>query len=218
MRVLFRDNKIRAIKQIIIDEIVFLLRNKYNEYLECCNKVKNFKFKDEYDFWILIKDILEYIKNIKDYYFIVAFDQYNNENDINSILKEIKASLLTTKNFRLIVISSMNESDIRNLKIEKLLYNAIDNNINNDTEIFVEIKDICTEFFTGFNQEENDIFILLGKTMKVYNEIFQIKYNYVNQSLDDYIKEKRKKIKFRFFGFMKVLKIKKIYFIQMIKR
>ena len=32
LRVLFRDNKIRAIKQIIIDEIVFLLRNKYNEY------------------------------------------------------------------------------------------------------------------------------------------------------------------------------------------
>ena len=57
----------------------------------------------------------------------------------------------------------------------------------------MEIKDICTDFFTGFNQEENDIFILLGKTMKVYNEIFQIKYNYVNQSLDDYIKEKRKK-------------------------
>ena len=48
LRVLFRDNKIRAIKQILIDEIVFLLRNKYNEYLECCNKVKNFKFKDEF--------------------------------------------------------------------------------------------------------------------------------------------------------------------------
>ena len=212
MRVLFRDNKIREIKQIIIDEIVFLLRNKYNEYLECCNKVKNFKFKDEYDFWILIKDILEYIKNIKDYYFIVAFDQYNNENDINLILKEIKASLLKTKNFRLIFISSMNESDIRNLKIEKLLYNEIDNNINNGTEIFVEIKDICTDFFTGFNQEENDIFILLGKTMKVYNEIIQIKYNYVNQSLDEYIKEKRKKIKFRFFWFYEGAKNKKDLF------
>ena len=106
----------------------------------------------------------------------------------------------------------MNESDIRNLKIEILLYNGIDNNKNNDREIFVEIEDICTDFFTGFNQKESDIFILLGKTMKAYNEIIQIKYKNVDQSLDDYFKEKRKRIKFKFFCFYEGAKNRKDLF------
>ena len=36
----------------------------------------------------LIEKILEYINKINDYYFIIAFDQYNNENDIHEKLKE----------------------------------------------------------------------------------------------------------------------------------
>ena len=212
MRVLFKDNKIGVMKQILIDEIVFLLRNKYKEYLECCEKIKNFMFKNEYDFWSLIQDILEYIKNIKDYHFIIAFDQYNNENDIYSRLREIKSDLLNNKNFRLIVFSSMNESDIRNIKIENLFYNDNENKNNNSNNPF-EIKEICSDFYTGFNQEEKDIFLLLGKTMKAYNEIIQIKYNNcIDQSLDDYINEKRKKIKFKFFCFYEGAKRRKDLF------
>ena len=46
------------------------------------------------------KDI--YLNLINDYYFIIAFDQYNNENDIHEKLNEIKLKYLVSKKFRIL--------------------------------------------------------------------------------------------------------------------
>ena len=124
----------------------------------------------------MIEEILDYINKIEGYYFIIAFDQYNDENDINRRLEAIKTMNKINKKFKIIVFSSMNETDIRNIKIKYLFSdkNEIENE-SNDTE---EIKDICPKFFTNFEKEEARIFNLLGGTMKAYNEIkhYKIKY------------------------------------------
>ena len=206
LRVLYRQHKIEIMKQIIIDEIVFLLRNKYNEYKECCEKVKKFSFKDEYDFWFLIEDILDFVNNIENYYFIIGFDQYNNENDINLRLNRIEAKYKDSKKFRIVVFSSMNESDVRDIKIQYLFdYNPFIQSL--------EIKNICSDFHTGFNTEEQEVFNILGKSIKAYNEILQIKMNKSQLfSLNNYLEEKRKKIKFKFFCFYKDAKERKDLF------
>ena len=208
LRVLFRQNKKKIIIQILIDELVFLLRNRFNDYVTCCEKVKNFLYLNEYDFWTLIEEILDYINKIEGYYFIIAFDQYNDENDINRRLEAIKTRNKINKKFKIIVFSSMNETDIRNIKIKYLFSdkNEIENE-SNDTE---EIKDICPKFFTNFEKEEARIFNLLGGTMKAYNEIKHYKIKY--ESLNDFLAEKKKKIIFKMFCFYENIKEKKNYY------
>ena len=210
LRVLIQKDKIKIMKQILIDEIVFLLRNKYKEYQECCEKVKNFVIKDEYDFWYLIEDILEYINKIENHFFIIAFDQYNNENDINSRLKEIKDKYLKTQKFRIIVFSSINESDIR----EKMVDNILNSDLLNDHNNYVEIKKICSDFNTNFNLSKREAFELLGKTMKAYNELNQIEDNDESDlKITEYLEEKRKKILFKFYWFYKdPTERKKLYY------
>lgn len=194
LRVLYRRCELETMKKILIDEIVFLLRSSYKYYKQCCEIVKNFVFKNEFDFWRLIKDIFELIVEIPDLKYIIGIDQYNSENDINSELKKIKLTFLSKNKFRIVVFSSMNESDIRMKKINNLLLGSK----CNDT---MELKKICSEFFTNFNEEETEIFNLFGKKMKVFNEINQIKNKLVLVSLDEYFKEKKNKIKFKWFCF-----------------
>jgi len=207
LRILYKKYKIEIMKQILIDEIVFIFRKNYDKYKECCEEIKNFIFKNEYDFWILIENILDVINNIKNLKCIIAFDQYNDENDINSKLNKIKSKFLSDeiKKFRILVFSSMNETDIRSKKIDSLIHQKI---IPNS----MEITNICSKFHTDFNEEENEVFNLLGKTMKAYNEIYQRKNKLICQTLDDYIYEKKKKIKFKMFCFYQDISIRKEIF------
>lgn len=80
----------------------------------------------------------------------------------------------------------MNESDIRNMKIKALFEQE-------DYQNTMEIKNICSVFHTDFDEKETEVFNLLGKTMKVFNEILQIKNKIVRRTLDDYLEEKNKK-------------------------
>ena len=143
-----------------------MLRNKHNDYLNCCRIVKDFLFLNEYDFWDLIEKILEYINKINDYYFIIAFDQYNNENDIHEKLNEIKLKYLVSKKFRIIVFSSMNEKDIRKIKMSSLFHQDSEN--DDEMNKIEEIENICSNFYQDFNKKEKEIFQLFGETMKYY--------------------------------------------------
>ena len=205
LRILYKHFKVKEMRQILIDEMVFLLRNNFDAYKQCCEKIKNFIFKDEYDFWKLIEQILEYINKIENQHFILAFDQYNNENDINLMLNSIISKFLITKKFRILVFSSMNESDIRNMKIKALFEQE-------DYQNTMEIKNICSVFHTDFDEKETEVFNLLGKTMKVFNEILQIKNKIVRRTLDDYLEEKKQKIKFKMFCFYQDVTKKKDLF------
>ena len=206
MRVLYKNFDIHIMKQIFIDEIVFLLRNKFKEYSETCDKIKNFIFHDEYDFWNLIIDILKYIDKIKNYNFIIAFDQYNFENDIHKKLEEIKTEFLPSQKFKIIVFSSMNEKDIRKVKIDYIFNKE-------KKEEFTEITNICSEFNTNFDNKEFEIYNQLGKTMKAYNEINQIKNKRSTYlSLDEYYQKKTEKLKFKLFYFYKDPNLRKDLF------
>ncbi len=66
----------------------------------------------------------------------------------------------------------MNENDIREIKINILFEQKI--NLN----IYFEIDEIFNNLNKNFpNNEEKEIFIKLGKTLKAYNEIKINKYN-----------------------------------------
>ena len=95
-----------------------------------------------------------------------------------------KNILLKHKIFKFIVISSMNEKDIREQKINFLFHREPRENV-------YELKSICENFDTNFNSKELDVFKKLGKTFKVYNEIKTIKNI---DGIDEYIKEKKKNI------------------------
>ena len=207
LRILYKKYKIEIMKQILIDEIVFIFRKNYDKYKECCELIKNFIFKNEYDFWKLVKNILEIINNINNLKCIIAFDQYNDENDINAELNEIKFKFLSgkIKRFRILVFSSMNESDIRSKKIDSLLHQK---KIPNS----MEITNICSKFHTDFDKEENEIFNLLGRTMKAYNEIYQRKNKLILETLDEYLNEKKRKIKFKMFCFYQEISLRKEIF------
>ena len=92
----------------------------------------------------------------------------------------------------------MNESDIRQRKIHDLFN---DNIYLKDYEN-QEIKEICPDFLTHFNNEEQEAFNKLGKTFKSYNEIIQLRNNFLYDSkLDQYILRKKDKIKYKIFLF-----------------
>ena len=205
LRVLFKKLKTDEITQILIDEIVFLFRHSYDNYEKCCEIVKNFSFKNEYDFWNLIEEILDYINKIDGYYFIISFDQYNNENDKERKLIQIRTKYLGNQKIKIIVFSSMNEKDIRLIKQNSLL---LDNIIKKDTNtIILELPKVCSIIPLGFNNKQKEVFNLLGKTMKAY---FEIRYHKASiDSIDKYIIEKKEKLKFKILCFYKKVEEKK---------
>ena len=205
LRVLNQQYRKIEMKQILIDELVFLLRNKYDDYIKCCEMVKNFSFDNKYNFWKLIENILEYVNNIEDYYFIIAFDQYNNENDTERKLDEIKSKYLGNKKFKIIVFPSMNEKDIRDIKQNALLYDDV--KIKDEKNRIIEINNICSIFPLEFNTKKLEVFYLLGKTMKAYHEIEHHKLSL--DSPDKYLTEKKEKIKFKLLCFYKKIEEKK---------
>ena len=183
LRILLEKNMDNIVKEILIDEIAFLYPNQYDVYVDFCDIIKNFNFYDSFSFWDLIQIILEKCNQIK-WKFIIGFDQYNNSNDKNNKLFFLKNNIfLNNRKFKVIVFSSMNESDIREIKINTLFEQK--SNLN----MYIEIDEICNNLNIKFaNNEEKEIYIKLGKTLKVYNEIKINKYN-----LQTFLEEKKKK-------------------------
>ena len=208
LRILHLKSLKNIIRQILIDEMVFLFRNNYLNYKYCCDIIKNFMFLDEYQFWELIEIILDYIKDIPGLYYLIAFDQYNNENDKNSVLNRIINNYGEKQNFRIIIFSSMNETDIRAKKIELLLYN--DN--NNVFYPISEVDEVLSNFNDELDEKEREIYFSLGKSIKVYNQICLIKNKLIPQTLDEYFEEKKSKIKFKIYRFYLDFQERKNYY------
>ena len=119
LRILLEKNMDNIVKEILIDEIAFLYPNQYDVYVDFCEIIKNFNFYDSFSFWDLIQIILEKCNQIK-WKFIIGFDQYNNSNDKNNKLFFLKNNIfLNNSKFKVIVFSSMNESDISVSGIQK---------------------------------------------------------------------------------------------------
>ena len=214
LRILIDTNNFLTAKQIFIDEILFLF-NEYENYKKCCEYIKDFNFNIKNDFWKLVEKILDSAFNIKKMYFIIAFDQYNSENDVNNELKRIQTKYFIYNNFKMLIFSSMNESDVRQIKMNDLLKTKSFSKYYENQEI----KQICSNFLTHFNNEEQEAFDKLGKTFKSYNEIIQLRNNNsIDASIDQYISRKKNKITYKIFFFMKELKKEKIFIIKKISQ
>ena len=137
----------------------------------------------------MIDEIFSYLIS-KPYKYLIVFDQYNQSIDPNEQIKNIEKTILEDKDlsdkFCFCHLSSLNNKDVKQMKIEQLL------GITNDDQMIVfEIKKIiCDKSFILPKKEE--IYNKLGRTFKIYNELLDI---YEEGKLNDYYIKKKKKIK-----------------------
>ena len=193
LKVLFEKHQFKLITRILTDEIVFLFYKDYDGYQRCFKKIKSFNFLSNTSFWPLIDSILEEC-SCSNKNHIIGFDQYNESIDLEKQLDNLeKKYLKNKKKFKFIVISSMNETDVRLQKIN-LLFEQ--NNIKN----VYELDTLCENFKTNFNPNEIDVFKKLGKTFKAFNEIQLISNK---EELKEYLKEKKKKYLYKMISFYK---------------
>ena len=152
------------------------------------------------DFWPLIDSILKECLELNKKY-IIGFDQYNDLIDPQNYLASLEKKYLYLQKkemFKFIVISSMNETDVRRQKLNLLFGDNKALNIR-------ELNSVCGNFETNFNDEQFEAFEKLGKTFKAFNEIQMIRND---SELRGYIDEKKKKYLFKMISFYKKDKIK----------
>ena len=181
-KILLTENKISIIKQILIDEIIFLNPYDYSNYEKAVNLIKNFNFENAYSYWDLILNILNKCIN-NNINYIIAFDQYNNSQDIDNKLNEIKNKFRNNSNIKFVIFSSMNETDIRDLKI-KFLFDELDCK----DEEYYEIEKICQISDNNLTQEQQIALNKMGNSFKELNEIKS------SSNINEYLKEKHFKL------------------------
>ena len=120
MRKLSEAKNFSKIKQIFIDEIVFLFHDNYDNYLTVANAIKDFEFSSV---WELIEFVLDKIKDIKVEKFIIVFDEYKKKNDqFDAFTQLCKKFLEGSKVLSFVRVSPQNDNpDIREDFIKALL-------------------------------------------------------------------------------------------------
>ena len=189
---LLKNKKIITVKQILMDEIIYLTAGNFQKYLAIVNHIKYFNFKNEYDFWRLINDIITNFCN-DNLQYVFGFDQFNDSNDYYGYLNKLKVLCNNRNNFKFVIFSSMNESNIRKIKIANLFYN----NSNSPDEKYIELNNICDvkEISKSLNFHQIEIWKKLGNTMKSLMELKN------SQDLDAYLKQKKIKITYKIISF-----------------
>ena len=189
---LIKNKKISTVKQILIDEIIYLTAGNFNTYLSIINHIKYFNFKDEYDFWRLINDIISKFCD-DDLQYVFGFDQFNDSNDYHGYLNKLKILCSNRNNFKFVIFSSMNESDIRKIKIANLFYN----NPNSPDAKYNELNNICDikEISRQLDFHLFEIWKMLGYTMKSLMELKN------SPDPEEYLKQKKIKTTFKIISF-----------------
>ena len=127
--------------------------------------------------WILIKTIIEFVIKIENFAiknYIFIFDQYNNTTDKEHYLSAIcKKFLHNDYSIGIISLCSMNNSDIKEYKIQKIELELSPLKNNNYTDIY-EVNDLFDINTLIFKDEETDhYFDLLGRNIKTYNILLE---------------------------------------------
>lgn len=201
LKILIKNKEYKKLKQIIIDELPYLFYQRYNKYLECISLIDKFALENEESIWNLISKIIEFILDIpkdkRKYIFI--FDQYNDKIDKNDKLNKIYEEFSrnkTIKSLGIISLSSMNNNDIKQYKIN-YIKEQIATNFNyetNDNKTLEEFKEIFD--FKGLKFDDDsyeEYFELLGRNIKNYNILNDY---FINQkNIEDYINETKENIK-----------------------
>ena len=128
MTYLEKKSKYSEIRRILIDEIPFLFYNNFAGYQDCLNIIKKFKFDSNNTIWDLIKVILKSL-NFESRKCLIVFDQYSNKLDpkskIENIVEELFSIEYGKKTFVVYSFMSMNNTDVKDIKISSLLKSDI---------------------------------------------------------------------------------------------
>ena len=187
LSLLEKEKKYGLIKQKLVDEIPYLFYGDYESYKECCKLINKFEFSNINCVFTLVDSILDYEnkkKKINNKY-IICFDQYNDSCDRNGKINDIIQKILGIKElnqfFLFLCLKSMNNKDVKSLKVKKLL-NSDD---IEDGIIYEYINDFIHLAFEKSKYE--NYFQKLGKNIKIYNELSIIE----ESKLEDYYNMKK---------------------------
>ena len=192
LKYLLKNKQILNLKQLLIDEIIYLTLGNFLKYKALIEYIIDFNFEREYDFWTLIENIITKFCNDNSPY-VFGFDHYNDRNDYYDRLNKLKVYCNNMHNIKFVIFSSMNENDIRKIKIQKLFFDKL----NCSTEKYIELNKICDtkEISKTLNFEQFEIWEKLGNTMKSLMEIKS------SSDLKNYLKDKKIKLTYKIISF-----------------
>ena len=208
----FFKNDIITAKQILIDEILYLFYNEYENYKLCSENIENYQVDRNNineSFWNLIGIIISFLKNLKNKYYIISFDQYKEEidplNKIEEFFKDIRYKNIL--NIALITLSSLNNSDIGEYKLNSLFPEL---NTNNHI-IYKEIKNLIDDKDLVIEEKDIDNKLkYIGRNVHNFNIITTLIDNNQAKSIDNYVDERKNHIMKRiydYFGIDRNIKI-----------
>jgi len=163
LKCLLLKKKYIVVKQIFIDEILYLFPFNYTYYNDLIKLIMSFNFVDEFSYILLIKVIVEFLDKTGSIY-LVAFDQYNDSNDPNFLIKGILRKYINKENLYFLIFSSMNETDVRNIKMNSIMGEL-------EEEDYHEIRKICDIKVKDWKIDKKLAFNKLGKTFKAMIEL-----------------------------------------------
>jgi len=166
MHKLNKSFKFLEIKQNLIDEIPFLFFEDYNHYINTANSIINYNsdVKNEDFYWDLIDFLLNSITSSNFFAnkkIIIAFDQYNQKVDNKNKYKYLCEKYLYSSNkFSFITLSSLNDSDIRIYKENKLEQKYGNENPAEEIKIDLNIPDLSDKNENNEIKDENKMDII----------------------------------------------------------
>ena len=185
------------IKRILVNEIPYLYYKDFANYEKCVKEIKQFELGLKNTIWDLIDKILNDLLIVQNKKCFIVFDQYSKDLDPNNKMELLVKKILGDKNgqklFSFFCFMSMNNKEVKELKRKKIF------NIKEARNIDInEIKN--TIIHLQFEKKEKqEIFEKLGKTLRNYHEISQIKND--NKKLKEYYINKKKIIQNKIIAF-----------------
>ena len=168
LKYLLKNKQILSLKQLLIDEIIYLTLGNFLKYKALIEYIIDFNFESEYDFWTLIENIITKFCNDNSPY-VFGFDHYNDRNDYYDRLNKLKVYCNNMHNIKFVIFSSMNENDLRKIKILKLF----EDNLDFTDEQYIELNNICDikEISKSLDFLQIEIWEKFGYTMKSLMEL-----------------------------------------------
>ena len=202
----YYNRNLNKFKKILKDEIIYLFKNEYNKYKNCCNFIDESPKNNNF-FEIIINIINKFCNNeSKEYIFI--FDQYKAEYDLNKDLNKLNDKIIkNNKKYGIIACCSMDNESIRELKIKNLsinLFEERDSDQNSDNIVIKEINEIFD--ISNLTIDNGGIYDKtlnkIGKTLKNYiilKEFFRNNNYKEKERYEKFLKEKIKENLIDFF-------------------
>ena len=159
------DRKDLYVKQILINEVLYLNPYSYSTFEQSVKDIKSFIFKGDYSYLTLIDNLLEKF-TYDNFEYLIAFDQYDDSQDPEKIMGKILKKYKEKKNIHFIILSSIDEINIRKIKLHYLFNGDIP-----EKKQYSEIMELCEIKDNSLNSEQQEAWNMLGNSFKALNEI-----------------------------------------------